>query len=365
MCETNKKTVAIAMSGGVDSSVAAALLKKNGFDVFGVFMKVYTDSILESEVMNHACFGPDEKDDLRDAKKVANFLKIPFHAIDLKREYKTDIIDFVVKEYSFGNTPNPCIKCNRELKFKAIINELNRREVRFDYFATGHYAQIEYNPPDGTAFLKKAVDLKKDQSYFLYHLKDHQLKKTIFPLGKYTKDEIRDWARKFKLSVSEKKESQDFISGGYHQLFKSRHPGPILNLKGVQKGEHRGLAFYTIGQRKGIGISSSQPLYVIEKDPIRNTLTVGTKDKLLGKKLIAKELNWINFDQLNTPMNVKARIRYHQNEDAATVIPYQQNKVMVNFHVPQSSITPGQAIVFYDHDKVVGGGIIERQVKNE
>ena len=353
------------MSGGVDSSVAAALLKNQGFKIIGVFMEVYTDSILESGVMHHACFGPDEKDDLRDAKKVAEILKIPFHTIDLKKEYKTNIIDFVVEEYSNGNTPNPCIKCNKELKFNAIINELNRRRIRFDYFATGHYAQVEYDMPNRTAFLKKATDLKKDQSYFLYHLKDHQLEKTIFPLGKYTKEEIRELARKFKLAVSDKKESQDFIAGGYHQLFKDRNPGPILNSQGEIKGEHRGLVFYTIGQRKGIGISSIEPFYVVKKDQIRNALIVGTKDKLLGKKLIAKDLNWINFSHLNTSLNVKARIRYHHKEAEATVIPYQQNKVMVNFLKPQLAITPGQSIVFYHYDKVIGGGIIERQVKNE
>lgn len=361
-----KGSVVVAMSGGVDSSLAAALLKNQGFQVMGAFMEVFDESISELENDCHACFGPDEKNDLKDARAIAEKLKIPFYALDLKEKYRKKILDFFVSEYLKGNTPNPCTKCNQEMKFEAIVEELNKREINFDYFATGHYAQIESDPRKNITYLKKAADQTKDQSYFLYRFKSHQLKRIIFPLGKYKKEDVRRLAKELKLGVSEKVESQDFIAGGYHQLFKNAIiPGSILNTRGEVIGEHRGIVFYTIGQRKGIGISSSKPLYVIAKNEKNNTITVGTRDRLLGTNLIAKELNWINFDQLTTNLNIKARIRYQHKEAVARIIPIEKKKVLVKFQEPQLAITPGQAVVFYNEDVVVGGGIIEKEVKHE
>ena len=358
-----KGKVVVAMSGGVDSSVAALLLKQQGYDVSGVIMEIYDNSITPLNTQCHACFGPGEKEDLEDANKVAKKLDIPLVKVNLKKEYRQKILDFFVKEYINGNTPNPCIKCNREMKFGAIVRELQKREIEFDYFATGHYARIEQDKNQIT--LKKAIDLKKDQSYFLYYLKKNQLKYLIFPLGTYKKKEVRKIAIELELDISNKPESQDFVDGGYHQLFNTPQiPGPILNTDGEVIGEHKGIIYYTIGQRRGIGISSEKPLYVISKDREKNAIVVGAKENLFGNGLIAKDLNWLAIQQLDRTIRVKARIRYMHREAEAEVKPHDPDRVFVKFKESQLSITPGQSVVFYDDDIVVGGGIIEKEVKS-
>lgn len=362
----NKRKAVIAMSGGVDSSVAAALLQEKGYDVSGVIMEIYDESIPSSEGIHHACFGPGEKEDIEDARKVAEKLRIPFYTINLKGKYKKNIIDFFVKEYLDGNTPNPCVKCNQKMKFGAIIEELRKRGIKFDYFATGHYARITYDKNRKRFILKKGVDLKKDQSYFLFNLSRNQLKSIILPLGNYKKEEVRRIAEDLIPGISNKKESQDFIAGGYHQLFDKIHkPGPILNTRGKVIGKHKGIVFYTIGQRRGIGISNDKPLYVISKDKKRNAVIVGENENLLGTGLIAKNLNWLTFENLTETVNLKARIRFLHKEADAVVSPLNAagEKVSVTFKESQSAITPGQAVVFYDGDVVVGGGIIDKEVK--
>jgi len=363
---SNKGKVIVGMSGGVDSSVAAALLKKEGYDVAGVIMEIYDNSTDVKEGFKHACFGPGEKEDLEDAKKVTEKLGIPLYIVDLKEQYRKNIIAYFVTEFLEGKTPNPCTKCNREMKFNAILEELKKKGIPFDYFATGHYARIEYDTEKKQTVLKKALDLKKDQSYFLYHLKETQLKQFLFPLGIYKKEEIRELARGFGFDVAEKPESQDFIAGGYHQLFDDPDkPGPILNSKGEVLGQHKGLIYYAVGQRRGIGVSSENPFYVIAKDAKKNAIVIGPKEELLGNKLIAKEVTWVNFETLPEPIHLGARIRYLSSEVEVDVTPLLGDRVEVTFMKPQEAISPGQVIVFYDGDTLIGGGIIEKEVKND
>lgn len=357
-----KGNVFVGMSGGVDSSVAAALLKKEGYDVSGVIMEIFDESVSSPEGAHHACFGPGEKEDIEDARNAAEILGIPFYTLDLKKKYKHNIIDFFVREYREGNTPNPCVKCNHEMKFGAIVRELEHRGIHFDYFATGHYARVKYDEERKRMTLRKAVDLKKDQSYFLFNLPGHQLEKIILPLGDYKKEDVRKLAGDLFPGLDQKPESQDFVAGGYHQLFdKDRKPGPILNKCGDVIGEHKGIVFYTIGQRRGLGIGGGKPLYVLNKDKKRNAIIVGEKEDLLGTGLIAGDLNWLTFDRLDRPIRLKARIRFLHKEADAEVSPMGNGKVTVTFDEPQQSITPGQAVVFYEDDVVVGGGIIEKE----
>jgi len=357
----SKDKVIVGMSGGVDSSVAAALLKEEGFEVIGVTMKIWGGETIGKEGVHHACYGPGEIEDIEDAQKVAEILRIPFYTVDLKQEYKTDVLDYFFNEYLSGKTPNPCVVCNRKIKFNALVEKARTDGIKFDYFATGHYAQVEYNKTRDRYLLKKAIDLNKDQSYFLYSLSQEQLSHTIFPLGDYTKEEVRKIARDLGLGINDKPESQNFIAGGYSSFFKSSvQPGPILNKKGEILGMHRGIPFYTIGQRRGLGISSGERLYVTAIDPERNTIMLGRKEDVFGDELIATKLNWIAMEKLKP--KVKAKIRYLHKETEAEVVPLGEEKIRVKFREPQMAITPGQAVVFYDGDIVVGGGVIEKRI---
>ncbi len=359
-----KETVVIAMSGGVDSSVAAALLQKDGFDVIGVTMEIFDGSTAYPEGSHHACFGPGEEQDIKDAEEVAQALGIPYHTVNLKQEYKTNILDFFVKEYSKGKTPNPCVKCNHEMKFGAIGRELTKRGIRYDYFATGHYARVGFDTVEQRYVLKKAIDQHKDQTYFLFNLKKDQLQNTLFPLGSLRKEEVRKIARDLVPMVSDKKESQDFVAGGYAQLFQNTDSsGPILNLAGETIGEHKGIEYFTIGQRKGLGISSQAPQYVTSKDPHSKAVTVGTKNELMGKGLIANQLNWLIYESLQQPVRLRVKIRFQHDAVDATVSPSADGEVQVEFDEPQFAIAPGQAVVFYKDDIVAGGGLITEEMK--
>ena len=358
----NKGRVIVGMSGGVDSSVTAALLKREGYDVAGVIMQIYDNSTTIPEGAKHACFGPGEKEDLEDARCVAEKLGIPLYTVDLRKQYRENIITYFVNEYKAGNTPNPCAKCNREMKFGAILDELQKQGIPFDYFATGHYVRIVEDQQNHRLLLKKGLDHKKDQSYFLYHFKEEQMKRFIFPLGNYSKDEIRQLAKEFGITVAEKAESQDFIAGGYQQLFDDPgEPGPIVNSKGEVIGQHKGMIYYAVGQRRGLGIAHEVPLYVIAKDAEKNTIVVGPQEELLGTSLTAKDVTWINSDHLTQSLRLRARIRYMSKEVEVEVkpLPGENNRVEVTFFEPQSAISPGQVVVFYDDDVVLGGGIIE------
>ena len=359
----SKDKVIVGMSGGVDSSVAAALLKEEGYEVIGVTMKIWDGGTIPKEGAHHACYGPGEEEDIKDAQKVAQILGVPFYVFDLKQEYKTFVLDYFSHEYLSGRTPNPCIRCNQQVKFGAMVKKIYDSGIKFDYFATGHYIRVEYDKVGHQYLLKKAKDLKKDQSYFLYSLSQEQLGHILFPIGDYTKEEVKKIARNLELGINNKPESQDFITGGYSFLFnKVTRSGPILDQQGKILGRHKGIPFYTIGQRKGLGISSGERLYVTAIDPKRDAIVVGTKKDLLGDKLIASDLNWIDIKIIEKSIKVKAKIRYRHQEAEVEVIPWDKEKIYVKFREPQTAITPGQAIVFYDGDIVVGGGVIEKRI---
>ncbi|MFC1862018.1 tRNA 2-thiouridine(34) synthase MnmA [Chloroflexota bacterium] len=352
--------VVVAMSGGVDSSVAAALLKEKGYQVNGITMKIWDGEASSTNGTHHGCYGPGEEEDIEDAQKVARILEIPFHVFDLKQEYKAEVLDYFCLEYISGRTPNPCLRCNHKVKFDALLKKARDSGIEFDYFATGHYARVEYNKSKHRYLLKKARDLKKDQSYFISSLSQEQLSYSLFPIGNYTKEEIRKMASDFGLGIDDKRESQDFIAGGYSSLVEAAQPGPILDKQGKVLGEHKGIPFYTIGQRKGLGITNKEPLYVTDINQDKNAIIVGSKEELYRDELTASGLNWIAMEKLEQPTKVKARIRHTHEESEAMVTPLNEDRVHVKFREPQMAITPGQAVVFYHGDVVVGGGTIER-----
>ena len=356
-----KMRVAVGLSGGVDSSVAAAQLKKDGHDVIGITMAIFDGSLAIKESHKHACYGPGEKEDVEKAASVCRKLDIPFHVIDLKAEYRCYVLDYFRDEYLEGRTPNPCVICNKKLKFGFLLEKAKRAGIRFEAFATGHYAAIV--EAGGRHLLKKALDGSKDQTYFLYTLTPKDLSRILFPLGGVTKEQVREMARSIGLDTAGDPESQDFIAGGdYAALFTKDEikEGDIVDEKGDILGKHRGIVHYTIGQRRGLGIAARQPLYVVKIDAETNRITVGDRENSFSEGLIATDLNLLTLEKLDRPYNVNAKIRLNHREAAATVFPLEDGKVKVLFEAPQMSVTPGQSVVFYTGDIVFGGGIIEQ-----
>lgn len=351
--------IAVGLSGGVDSTIAAYLLKKEGHDIVGLTMKIWDDSYMSTSSAS-ACFGPDESLDIEEASKVCADLGIPYHVADLSKEYKKNIIGYFKDEYSSGRTPNPCVKCNQMMKFQLLVDKARENSVDFEYFATGHYANVDFNEESGRWQLRKGADPKKDQSYFLSLLKQEQLKQILFPLGKYRKEEVKDISRQLGLTVHEKKESQDFFAGNYDELLDSLPPvGEIVDSKGKVLGNHKGICYYTVGQRKGLGVSHSEPLYVIRIDKGANRIVVGTESELYGAELTVSGINWIAIERLKKPTEYSARIRYKHQEAPALITPLEENRVRIEFKEPQKSIAPGQYALIYDGDIVVGGGVID------
>ena len=359
--------ILVGLSGGVDSSVAALLLKEQGNEVIGATMSIWRDRTdLDLSVMkgkstctHGACYGPDEKEDIDSARKITKQIGIPYHVFKCADEYEQIVLDNFKEQYLSGRTPNPCIRCNALVKFGVLPFLAKQNGIDFDKFATGHYARIEER--DGRYILKRAKNPQKDQSYFLYKLSQDQLSNICLPLGEYTKEEIRDYARKSGLSVSDKPDSQDFYEGDYNELLGIKpKKGNIIDTDGNILGEHEGIWNYTIGQRKGLGISAPEPLYVLELRKATNEVVVGYRDKTFKKTLIATEPNWVSIDKLTEPMKVTAKIRSTQQPTEATIYPQDNDDVRVEFDEYQKSIAVGQSVVFYNGDDVVGGGIIDK-----
>ena len=356
--------IAVGMSGGVDSTMAAYLLKNKGFDVVGITMRIWSGEVAGQEPARSGCYGPGEVYDTRVAQNVCERLGIPHVVVDLSQEYRSNVLDAFSQEYLGGRTPNPCVLCNPLVKFGALLDKASSLGIDFGHFATGHYARIVYDKELKRFLLKKAANEKKDQSYFLYRLGQNQLEKSIFPLGEYSKEQIKALAAEAGFSdIAEKPESQDFIDGGiYGSLFSEaeRKKGEIIDLDGNVLGYHDGIINFTIGQRKGISIGGSkEPLYVLRIDAQKNQVTVGPKEWLAVDSLTAIFPNWIAFDKLENQMEVNARLRSHQKEIPCSISSTDKGSVEVHFSQPQFSATPGQSIVFYQDDLVIGGGIIQ------
>jgi tRNA-specific 2-thiouridylase len=349
--------VAVALSGGVDSSVAAALLVDQGFDVIGMMMRLWSEPGTENE---NRCCAPDA---IAQARRVADKLQIPFYVIDAQDSFYNQVVQYFIDGYTQGITPNPCLTCNRHVRWELLLNHALAFEAEF--MATGHYARIQKK--SGRFQLLRAIDKNKDQSYVLHVLNQQQLSQSMFPLGEFTKTGVRKMAAEFGLPVADRLESQDLCflgSGNYREFLlrnsnKELEPGLIFDSKGNILGEHNGLAMYTIGQRRGLGLSSPTPLYVLDKDIKRNALVVGSKGNLGKNRLYVKDMNWISIDPPEIPIPVQVKVRYKAKEESATVHPGLNGQTEVHFEHQVPSITPGQAAVFYDGEICLGGGIIE------
>ncbi|GAB6932351.1 tRNA 2-thiouridine(34) synthase MnmA [Calditerricola satsumensis] len=360
------KKVVVAMSGGVDSSVTAALMKQAGYEVIGITMRLYQpDDPLEQANYTGGCCSLD---DVYDARRVCEQLGIPHYAVNFKHEFNEKVIAYFEREYKRGRTPNPCIACNIYMKYDLLLQKA--LDLGADYLATGHYAVREYDEARGRFVLKKGVDPRKDQSYVLCHMTQEQLKHTLFPLGKYRKDQVRQMAKEFGLRVYNKPDSQEicFIPNNDYKAFIQKRSkdeikeGYIYDTKGNIVGKHKGIPFYTIGQRHGLGLNLGRPVYVVDIIPERNAIVVGGPEDVLGTELVADSVNWIAIPELTEPIRVEAKIRSQAEPAPCTVTPLEDGRVHVRFDEPQRAITPGQTIAFYDGDLVVGGAIIDKRI---
>jgi tRNA-specific 2-thiouridylase len=340
-----KRKFAVALSGGLDSSVAALLLKEAGHEVMGIHMRL--------------CDSPDFDRQAHRAEDSCRILGISYHQVDLQKEFESGVVEYFCREYQQGRTPNPCIACNQLMKFGILLDKA--LSLGADYLATGHYAKVQHSR-DGHRLLK-AEDTRRDQSYFLYTLTQEKLGPVFFPLGEHSKDEVRQMAKRAGLPIAAKS-SQDicFISGKNYGTFLSQRfdvlPGDVIDTQGKKLGQHRGTAFCTVGQRHGLGLASGKPLYVIRIEPECNRIVLGHENELYSNGLTARELNWISGMAPREPLTVRAKIRSKSKEAEATLF-FRNDSVDVHFAQPQKAVTPGQAVVFYNVDEVLGGGIID------
>jgi tRNA-specific 2-thiouridylase len=356
----NKK-IAVAMSGGVDSSVTAVLLKKQGYDVIGISMQLWDYTQNDDSSFGNCC----SLEDIYEARRIADTFGFPFYTVNLEKDFSRGVVDYFVTSYMQGETPNPCLKCNELLKFQILLRKV--KELGFDYLATGHYAKIAYDKKRERYLLMRGKDRWKDQSYFLFTMTQAQLSRVLFPLGDFTKEEVRGMAKEWGLRVADKKDSQEicFIPENDYTDFISQQdikdsPGDIVDQSGKVLGRHTGLFKYTIGQRKGMGIAAENPLYVLKIDTVNNRLIVGGKEELESTGLLADNLNWIGISSLDSSKEVESKIRYRHPGVKSKITPLEGNgKVEVHFSEQQGAVTPGQAVVFYNDDEVLGGGWIK------
>ena len=354
------KKALIAMSGGVDSSVAAYIIKNSGYDATGITMKLFENEDIGEKSEKTCC----SLDDIDDARSVCRKIGIPYYVYNFKDSFKENVIRRFIDAYENGSTPNPCIDCNRYIKFEKLMRRA--QELEFDFVVTGHYAIIEHNDGTGRYILKKSSDLSKDQSYVLYSLTQKQLAKTIFPLGGMTKKRVREIAQELGLINARKHDSQDicFVPDGDYAKFIEQYTGKVyphgnfVDESGNILGEHKGIIKYTVGQRKGLGLALPHPMYVKEKDLVGNKVILCDNSRLFSKELYAKDINLISCERIDKPIKIKAKVRYNQPEQNATVEQTDENTIHVVFDEPQRAISKGQAVVLYDGDVVVGGGTI-------
>ncbi len=358
-----KPRVVVAMSGGVDSSVAAALMVEQGYDVVGMMMRLWSEETVSDGSRNHnRCCTPDQ---MSDARRIADKLKIPFYVLDTKSVFRKTVVQYFIDAHREGITPNPCLECNRHIRFDFL--QQNALALDADYLATGHYARIHL-AEDGKFQLKKGLDDAKDQSYVLSVMGQEQLAHAMFPVGEYSKPEVRALAQKFGLPTASKHDSQDLCflgDGDYRRFLRENAPemmtvGPIVRSNGAVVGEHHGLANYTIGQRKGLGVFAAEPMYVIAVNPAANALIVGTAEELGSATLMAGRVNWIAGEAPANKFNAEVKIRYKARPANANINVLDNKRMQVIFNSPLRDITPGQGAVVYDGDICLGGGIIEK-----